>query len=381
MDVCTAQQFWRSEGMTDRPLTLVLVSTPIGQLGSGRGGGVELTFTSVVKGLASRGHRLHVVAPCGSHLPPIDGAVTLHTAPGLDQPSWQHADRDAAMEIPLDGVLPQLWDRALALGSEADAVVNFGYDWLPLWLTPHVEASVFHLVSMGSVSSLMDRAVQNLARWDQRRMAFHTHRQASDFALPHSPEVVGNGFDLSRYDLQLASDGPLGWAGRVAPEKGLEDAAAVAAALGEPLKVWGLVEDPAYARSVEAQVPAGTIEWCGFQPTDELQQQLGRCRAFLNTPKWNEAYGNVVVEALACGVPVIAYDRGGPGEIVENAVTGWLVTADDREALTEATRQVASIDRRSCRRWAEQWASLDALAARIEAWIHRGLIPVDGTIS
>ncbi len=89
----------------------------------------------------------------------------------------------------------------------------------------------------------------------------------------------------------------------------------------------------------------------------------------------------MVVEALACGVPVIAYDRGGPGEIVENAVTGWLVTADDREALTEATRQVASIDRRSCRRWAEQWASLDALAARIEAWIHRGLIPVDGTIS
>ena len=381
MDLITHQQSRRSQGMTDRPLTLVLVSTPIGQLGSGRGGGVELTFTSVLKGLADRGHHLHVVAPSGSHLPAFDGSVTLHTVPGLDQPSWQHADREAAMQIPLDGVLPQLWDRALALAADADAVLNFGYDWLPLWLTPHVVRPVFHLVSMGSVSSLMDRAIQDLARWDQRRMAFHTRRQASDFALPYPPEVVGNGFDLSRYGLQLSADGPLGWAGRVAPEKGLEDAAAVAAALGEPLKVWGLVEDPAYASRVEAQVPAGTIEWCGFQPTEELQRQLGRCRAFLNTPKWNEAYGNVVVEALACGVPVIAYDRGGPGEIVEHGVTGWLVTADDREALTEATRRVAAIDRRACRRWTEQWASQEALAGRIEAWIRRGLIPVDGTIS
>ena len=210
MDLITHQQSRRSQGMTDRPLTLVLVSTPIGQLGSGRGGGVELTFTSVLKGLADRGHHLHVVAPSGSHLPAFEGSVTLHTVPGLDQPSWQHADREAAMQIPLDGVLPQLWDRALALAADADAVLNFGYDWLPLWLTPHVVSPVFHLVSMGSVSSLMDRAIEDLARWDQRRMAFHTQRQASDFALPHPPEVVGNGFDLSRYGLQLSAHGPLG---------------------------------------------------------------------------------------------------------------------------------------------------------------------------
>ena len=153
--------------MTDRPLTLVLVSTPIGQLGSGRGGGVELTFTSVLKGLVGLGHHLHVVAPSGSHLPALDGSVTLHTAPGLDQPSWQHADREAAMQIPLDGVLPQLWNRALALAIDADAVLNFGYDWLPLWLTPHVASPVFHLVSRGSVSSLMT------APLDQRRSAPH----------------------------------------------------------------------------------------------------------------------------------------------------------------------------------------------------------------
>ena len=87
MDLITHQQSRRSQGMTDRPLTLVLVSTPIGQLGSGRGGGVELTFTSVLKGLADRGHHLHVVAPSGSHLPAFEGSVTLHTVPGLISPA------------------------------------------------------------------------------------------------------------------------------------------------------------------------------------------------------------------------------------------------------------------------------------------------------
>lgn len=49
----------------------------------------------------------------------------------------------------------------------------------------------------------MDDAVSQLASWDQRRLCFHTHRQAEDFSLPNEPSIVGNGFDLSRYQLQL----------------------------------------------------------------------------------------------------------------------------------------------------------------------------------
>ena len=146
--------------------------------------------------------------------------------------------------------------------------------------------------------------IEAVAAWDSRRLAFHTHRQAADFRLPSPPSVVGNGFDLSNYTFQGQTNGPLGWAGRIAPEKGLEDAAAAAAALGEQLLVWGLREDDAYARQVESSVPMGTIDWRGFRSTRELQQEMGHCRALINTPKWNEAYGNVVVEALACGVPV-----------------------------------------------------------------------------
>jgi UDP-glucose:tetrahydrobiopterin glucosyltransferase len=285
------------------------------------------------------------------------------------------------MTIPDQGLLPRLWERALLLGRTADAVINFGYDWLPLWLTPRVSESLFHLVSMGSVADVIDRQIADLACWDQRRMAFHTQAQASDFHLQEPPRLVGNGFDLSAYSFQAAGTGPLGWAGRVAPEKGLEDAAAVAAALGEPLWVWGVREDLAYAERVEASVPEGTIHWRGFLATNALQAELGRCRVLLNTPKWNEAYGNVVVEALACGVPVVAYARGGPAELVQNGLTGYLVPPDDVAALQEATIQAANLKRQACRHWVEAHASQAVFAERVEVWIRDGLSPKDGNIA
>ena len=228
---------------------------------------------------------------------------------------------------------------------------------------------------MGSVAAVMDGAIAEVAGWNQGRLAFHSHAQAADFNLPAPPLVVGNGFDLAAYSFCADPEPLLGWVGRIAPEKGLEDAAAVAAQLGQRLAIWGLVEDPAYAAAVEASVPAGCLDWRGFLPTAQLQAELGRCRVLINTPKWNEAYGNVVVEAMACGVPVVAYRRGGPGELVEPGVNGLLVPADDVGALAAAVLDSASIDRRNCRQWAETHASRASFAERIERWLVAELDP------
>ena len=107
----------------------------------------------------------------------------------------------------------------------------------------------------------------------------------------------------------------------------------MANALGEKLNVWGIVQDESYALKIEKLFSPGLLVWKGFLETNKLQKELGACRALLNTPKWNEAYGNVVVEALACGVPVVAYKRGGPSEIIQHGKTGYLAKSDDKESL------------------------------------------------
>ncbi len=351
------------------PLRILVVSTPVGALGSGRGGGVELTATALVAGLLARGHQLTVLAAEGSVLPLSCAGADLWLERGVDQPSWQHRPRQAPVEIPPDALLPRLWRRALAEQERFDLLLNLAYDWLPLWLTPFTSTPLAHLVSMGSVGEAMDQLIAEIARSHPRHLAFHTAAQAADFDLPEPPRVLGNGFDLERYQLQLEPEAVLGWAGRIAPEKGLEDAAAVAASLGLPLRIWGLREDEAYAARVQASVPPGTLQWRGFLPTAQLQAELGRCRVLLNTPKWNEAFGNVVVEAMACGVPVAAYARGGPAELVQEGVNGALATADDRAALASAAERAMALDRSGCRRWVERHCSQAAFAERMEAWL------------
>ncbi|ABX09196.1 glycosyltransferase family 4 protein [Prochlorococcus marinus] len=361
--------------MTVKALKLLLVSTPIGFLGSGQGGGVELTLISLVKGLLELGHEVVLIAPNGSELPKECEGVEIRYVSGFDQPSWQHQDYGSPVIIPANGVLPMLWEKALDVGKEDfDAILNFGYDWLPLWLTPHVEPRLFHLISMGAVSKVIKDQIMKLSKTQHSRLAFHTHVQASDYELSDTPTVVGNGFDLNQYKFQSKSDGPLGWAGRVAPEKGLEDAVAVAAHFDDTLLVWGLIEDENYARTIEESYPPGTIDWRGFLKTNEFQDQLGKCRALINTPKWNEAYGNVVVEALACGVPVVAYKRGGPGELIQSGSTGWLVAPDDLDALISATYRVNEIDRLKCRNWAIDSASSKGFAKRITSWVQKDIM-------
>ena len=92
----------------------------------------------------------------------------------------------------------------------------------------------------------------------------------------------------------------------------------------------------------------------GFVATAELQKELGKCRVLLNTPKWNEAYGNVIVEALACGVPVVAYKRGGPSEIIKHGETGYLADPDDKETLLYYVEIIEKIKRKKCREWVEK---------------------------
>lgn len=350
-----------------RPLRILLISTPIGTLGSGGGGGVELTLPNAAAALAGLGHHVRILAPEGSH---VDGFDVL-TAAGAPPASAQHAPREAAVELPVDSLVGNLFRAALDRQEQFDVIVNFAYDWLGLYLTAFFDTPLLHLVGMGSLATAFDAEAARVLATTPGRIAVHSHAQAATFAFGDRLRVVGNGLDLRLYEYTAdrPPDAALGWVARWAPEKGLEDAAAAAARVGLPLRVWGLVEDEAYAQDIRQRFGSEVVEERGFLPTAQLQAELAKVRALLVTPKWEEAFGNVVAEALAVGVPVVAYRRGGPAELIHHGETGFVVEPDSVDGLVHALALVEGLDRAACRRQAEADFGLASFGARLEAWL------------
>ena len=352
-------------------MRIIIISTSIGFLGSGKGGGVELTLNSLVLGLLNKGHDVKVVAPNQSQLSVHCRSAELICVSGTPQTSWQHQDYYAAAETSQDSIVNALTDKALSLSNNSDLIINLSYDLQPISKTLVTQVPIAHLISMGNESYAISNQIKKTYSKYPHNFAFHTKIQASDYPFVRNPIIVGNGFQLSNYTFCDERDGPLGWVGRVSPEKGLEDAVYVANKLQERLNVWGYIEDEKYALMVEDLDTAGLLSWRGFLSTSKLQEELCRCRALINTPKWNEAYGNVVVEAMACGVPVVAYKRGGPSEIIKHGLTGFLVDPDNKYELFEYLKKINFIDRYKCRSWVENNASINIFADKVEGWLQK----------
>lgn len=343
---------------------LLFVSTPVGPLGSGLGGGVELTLLNLTQGMRDRGHQITVLAPDGSSL----GDAAIVTVPGQLQPTAHTQGRSAPVVLPADSALGAMWRYARQHQAEFDLIVNLAYDWLPFYLTEFFSTPVAHFVTMGSLSDAMDEAIGQVDQQFSGRLGAYTHTQAETFGVADAFEILSSAIDLELYDFCHSPGDALAWMGRISPEKGLEDALEAAAIAQAPLKILGKLEDADYWQSLCDRFPQAADCYLGFLPTRELQQVLRQCRALVMTPRWVEAFGNVAIEALACGVPVIAYARGGPAEIVQSGKTGWLVPPDDVKGLVDAIAKIDHLDRHACRRQAETEYSLSALSVRFEQW-------------
>ncbi len=343
---------------------LLFMSTPIGALGSGLGGGVELTLSNIAKEMLRRGHKLEIVAPQGS----FSNSLPIIEIPGELQIPAQNQTRTDPIFIPTNAVIANMWDYARQVQANYDVIVNFAYDWLPLYLTPFFHTPIAHLISMGSLTNTMDHIIEQVANQFPGTIGVHGKTQSETFTFADKCRVLVNGMDLSLYQFCSQPADYLAWVGRIAPEKGIEDAVAAAKITGIPLKIFGLIQDVPYWEKILQEYPDAPIEYRGFLPTHQLQQELGKCRALLVTPRWIEAYPNVALEALACGVPLISYRRGGLAEIVQEGKTGFLVEPDSVQGLVEAIKRIDETDRQACRQQAETEYSLKAMGDRMEQW-------------
>lgn len=180
--------------------------------------------------------------------------------------------------------------------------------------------------------------------------------------------VIMNGIDLDRFAYRPSSnlDNYLVWYGRIVPEKGLHLAIAAARKVGLPLKIAGPILDEGYFRDqIAPHLGTGAIH-VGHLSHAELAELVGGARAFLCTPMWDEPYGLVVAEALACGVPVAAFARGAIPEILD-ATCGVLAEPDDVGSLAYAALNALSLDRRACRRRAERVCNASRMIDAYEA--------------
>ena len=167
---------------------------------------------------------------------------------------------------------------------------------------------------------------------------------------------IPNAVDLGRYTVRSRAAGThLVWIGRMCADKGPDRAIDVAREADLPLMLAGKMREPAerayFERHVEPRL-SSTVRYVGEADRETLVTLLHEAIALVNPIEWPEPFGLVMIEAMACGVPVVATGRGAAPEIIESGVTGVLV--EDYREMARMLPLVAEIDPATCRAEAER---------------------------
>jgi glycosyltransferase involved in cell wall biosynthesis len=179
-----------------------------------------------------------------------------------------------------------------------------------------------------------------------------------------SPELnyiatVYNGLDTSQFKYNDKPGDYLLYFGRIHHDKGTAEAIAIAKKSGRKLLIAGLIQDESYFKEkVEPQL-SSQITYIGNAEPAKRNQLLGNAYALLHPINFNEPFGMSVAEAMLCGTPVIAFNRGSMPELIKHGKTGFLVNTID-EAV-EAVTQVEKIKRKDCYNWASSMFSSEKM--------------------
>jgi glycosyltransferase involved in cell wall biosynthesis len=235
---------------------------------------------------------------------------------------------------------------AILRSGEFDLVHNH-LDWLPLAFARHMKAPL-----VTTIHGFSGRGI--LPAYVNARSSSYVSISDADRA----PELdylatVHHGIDLQALPFSAAGGDPLVAFGRIHPDKGTAATIDIARRAGRRLIICGIVQDAAYFREqVEPHIDGDRVTYLGSVGPQQRAEVLGSAAALLHPIAFNEPFGLSVVEAMACGTPVIAYPRGSMAEIVDVGVTGFLV--DDVASAAAAVPVAAALDRAAIRRVAER---------------------------
>ena len=287
-------------------------------------------FASLLtEGLVRAGHDVTLFATADS----ITSATLVATSPT----GWSH---DASIDPKVAECVhvASVFERA----DDFDVIHN-GFDFLPLTYSGLVRTPVVTTVHGFSSEAI----VPVYERYDATT-AYVSISDADRHPRLDYVATVHHGIDTAAFEVATEPGEHLLHFGRIHPDKGTAHAIEVARRTGRRLDLAGIVQDEAYFHEeVEPHVDGDAVRYLGSVGADDRPAVLGGAHALLHLIDFDEPFGYSVVEAMACGTPVIATARGSMPELLDDGVTGALVTSID-EAVS-AVDAVGGLDRAAIR--------------------------------
>ena len=294
------------------------------------------------------------------HYGPWERVVSLLTEGlierGLDVTLFATADSvtsarlEAVCPRPLaedESLDPKVWEslhiaNAFEHAARFDLIHNH-YDFLPLTYSGLVSTPM--LTTIHGFSSDRIKAVY---RHYDGRTGYVSISDADRDPQLHYLATVYHGIDLAEFTPTERPGRGLVFLGRIHPDKGVAEAIAVARAVDLPLVIAGIVHDRQYfEREVAPSVDGERVRYVGSLGPRDRDELLGGAVALLHLVRFAEPFGLSMVEAMACGTPVIGFRRGSVTEIIDEGVTGFIV--EDVAGAVEAVGRAAALDRRMVR--------------------------------
>lgn len=309
-------------------------------------GGVEAVCYNLVQGLLACGFDVTLIGVGDDHTDAVFIPISRAPTEALGTPerlSYElaHAARTAAL-------LEQLRPDLVHDHSLAGALSAAGRSW-PTVVTVHGAIGPAEREYYGS----LPRDVSLVAISDSQRILSPELRWAG---------MVHNGIRVSAFPFRATKEDFVLFLGRLSSDKGPDLAIDAAREAGIDIIVAAKNEEPGersfFREAIEPRLGPG-VHWVGEVGAQEKRQLLSRARGLLAPTRWNEPFGLVLVEAMACGTPVVALRRGSVPEIVIDGETGFVL--DDERGLAGALGRLAEIDPKACRRHVETTFSVESM--------------------